>query len=98
MQSDTSFLIRLTFFECLKVLLIKLIATLMVSAKLATIGLVKNRYFEIKVMTSLLLSLSSLAKFCPKFFLVKSRILPQKSVFLRSALGSISIIWDWHEV
>ena len=68
LQSDTSFIIPLTFFECLKVLLEKLIATLMMSAKLATIGLVKNKHFETKVMTSLLLSLSSPTKFCHKFF------------------------------
>ena len=41
-----------SFSESLKVFLINMVAFLMMSAKLATLGLLKIKYFEIKVMTS----------------------------------------------
>ena len=40
-----------------------MVAILMVSAKLATVGLLKLKIFEIKVMTSQIMSMSSPAKF-----------------------------------
>ena len=49
------FLILLTFFESLKIM----VTILIMSAKLAALGLLKIRYFEIKFMTSLFLSMTS---------------------------------------
>ena len=46
------FLIPLTFFESLKDVVITMVSILMMSAKLATLGLLKLKYFEIKIMTS----------------------------------------------
>ena len=46
-HSNTKFLILLNVFESLKVVLINMVTILMMSAKLATLGL-----FEIKFMTS----------------------------------------------
>ena len=48
---NTYFLILLTFFEPLKVVLINMIVILMMPANLATLGHLKM-FFEIKVMTS----------------------------------------------
>ena len=42
----------LNLFESLKVVLINIVAIVMMSAKLATLGLLKKLYFKIKVMTS----------------------------------------------
>ena len=53
---DTKILLLLTFLESSKVVLIEKIKVLMMSARMATPGLLKIlkglRYFEIKVMTS----------------------------------------------
>ena len=45
---NTKFLILLTFFESLKVVLINMVAILMMSAKLATLGLLKIKIFRNK--------------------------------------------------
>ena len=50
---------NITSFEALMVGLIKVIAILMISAKLATLGLLKIKVFEIKIMTSQFLSMTS---------------------------------------
>ena len=42
---DTLFLILLTYFEFLRIVLINMVAILMMSAKLATIGLLKLKLF-----------------------------------------------------
>ena len=47
---DTKFLILLTFLESLKIDLIKKVTMLMMSVKMATPGLLKIKYFEIKVV------------------------------------------------
>ena len=47
---DTKFLILLTFLESLKIGLIKKVTMLMMSVKMATPGLLKIKYFEIKVV------------------------------------------------
>ena len=39
-------------FESLRIVLTNMVTILMMSAKMATLGLLKKRYFEIKVMTS----------------------------------------------
>ena len=49
---DTQFLTLLTYFESLKIALINMVAIGMMSAKMATLGLLKIKYFEIKVVTS----------------------------------------------
>ena len=49
---DTKFLNLLTFLESIKIVLIKKVTILVMSAKMATPGLLKKRYFEKKVMTS----------------------------------------------
>ena len=55
----TYFLILSNFFESLKILLINMVTVPMVSAKLPTPGLLeKKRLFEIKVMTSYLLTMT----------------------------------------
>ena len=43
---------NITSFESLMVGLIKVMAILMISAKLATLGLLKSKLFEIKIMMS----------------------------------------------
>ena len=55
MHFDTQFLILLTFFESLKVVLINIVTILMISAKLATPGLLEIKVFRnksYKVITS----------------------------------------------
>ena len=49
---DTSFLNLLNFPESLKVVLETMVLILMMSAILATLGILKKRYFKIKVITS----------------------------------------------
>ena len=49
---DTKVLIPLTFLASLKIVLLKNVTFLMMSAKMATTGPLKKRYFEAKVMTS----------------------------------------------
>ena len=45
LRFDTYFLILLTFFESLKTILINMVAILMMSAKVATLGLLKKKMF-----------------------------------------------------
>ena len=45
MHSDTQFLILLTFFEYLKIILINMVTILVMSAKMATLGLLKLKVF-----------------------------------------------------
>ena len=47
----TAFLFLLTFFESLKVILIIMVPILMIPEKLATLGYLKLKMFEIEVMT-----------------------------------------------
>ena len=42
----------LTFFESLKIVLINMVTILIMSAKMATLGLLSKKYFSIKVITS----------------------------------------------
>ena len=49
---NTWFLILFTFFESIKVFLINMFAVLMTSAKMATLGLLKENFFWSKVMKS----------------------------------------------
>ena len=51
------FLILLTFFESLKIVLINMVAIFMMAAKMATLGLLRVIVFEIKVTTSQVLDL-----------------------------------------
>ena len=46
--SDTEFLIPLTFFESLKIVSIKMVKILMMSAKMATLDLLKIKIFQNK--------------------------------------------------
>ena len=50
-NTDVDCIIIHIFFESLKIVLTKMVAILMMSAKSATISFLKIRYFEIKVMT-----------------------------------------------
>ena len=49
---DTKFLILLTFLETVKIVLIKTVTSIMMSAEIATPGLLEKRFFERKIMTS----------------------------------------------
>ena len=44
--------ILLTFFESVKIVLLNMVIILMMAGKMATLGLLKIKLFEIKVMTS----------------------------------------------
>ena len=59
----SQFLILLTFLESLKNLLINLVILSLMLAKMTTSGLLKKRYFEIKVMTLQFLSMTSPTRF-----------------------------------
>ena len=59
---DRQFLILLTFLESLSIILINMVTILMMSAKMATLSLLKKR-FRKKVMTIYFLSRTSPAKF-----------------------------------
>ena len=63
MNFNAYILLLLTFLEPLKFALIKMLAILMMSAKLATLGLLKKRYLKMKFMTSWFLSLLSSTKY-----------------------------------
>ena len=108
------------FFESLKVVLINVVEILIISAKLATLGLLKIKVFwnidydliiSVHDVTNKILSHDSNYNedvvMWPKFgnssiFLREIIIIStlkgfdQKSQFFRGALGSSSIIWDWH--
>ena len=60
---NIQFLILLSLFESLKVVLINMASILMMSARFATLGLSKTEYFEIKVMTSSFLFMTSQQNF-----------------------------------
>ena len=53
---DTSFQVLLSYFESLKTFLIIMVAILMMPAKMATLGLLKIKHFEIKIMIHNVLS------------------------------------------
>ena len=108
------------FFESLKVVLINMVEILIISAKLATLGLLKIKVFwnidydliiSVHDVTNKILSHNSNYNedvvMWPKFgnssiFMREIIIIStlkgfdQKSQFFRGALGSSSIIWDWH--
>ena len=108
------------FFESLKVVLINMVEILIISAKLATLGLLKIKVFwnidydliiSVHDVTNKILSHDSNYNedvvMWPKFgnssiFMREIIIIStlkgfdQKSQFFRGALGSSSIIWDWH--
>ena len=108
------------FFESLKVVLINVVEILIISAKLATLGLLKIKVFwnidydliiSVHDVTNKILSHDSNYNedvvMWPKFgnssiFMREIIIIStlkgfdQKSQFFRGALGSSSIIWDWH--
>ena len=108
------------FFESLKVVLINVVEILIISAKLATLGLLKIKVFwnidydliiSVHDVTNKILSHNSNYNedvvMWPKFgnssiFMREIIIIStlkgfdQKSQFFRGALGSSSIIWDWH--
>ena len=75
-----------------------MIAILMMSAKLATPGLLKIKVFW-KKDYEVIISVYDVTK---KILLPDSnniidvRILPEKPIFLRCALRLSSIIWDWN--
>ena len=108
------------FFESLKVVLINMVEILIISAKLATLGLLKIKVFwnidydliiSVHDVTNKILSHDSNYNedvvMWPKFgnssiFMREIIIIStlkgfdQKSQFFRGAIGSSSIIWDWH--
>ena len=61
---DTSFLYILTFLESSQIAIIIMVKVLMISAKMATPAFVKKGIFQIKVITSYIMSMTSPAKFC----------------------------------
>lgn len=71
----------------------------MIEAKLASVGLPKKKYFEIKVVTLQFLSITSPAKYrlghvlkvCNSIISIEEVII-KKTIFLKGALSSSSII------
>ena len=111
------------FFESLKVVLINMLAILIMSAKLAALGLLKRKVFWNKVYNVIifvhdvsnktlsrhLIYIVNMVLWPPKFgnssisigeFIITKqqfyKDLTSKNNFLRGALGSSAIIWDWH--
>ena len=85
-----------------------MVSNLMISAKLATPGFLKTKVFwnkDLSCESNYIVDVVMWSKVGNYHFYEKSyhnlnfiSIWPEKSIFLRSALGSSSIIWVWHEV
>ena len=85
---NTWFLILFTFFESLKVFLINMFAVLITSSKMATLGLLKEKVFWSKVMTSKFLS-----KMSPKKLYHVTQIILQMWSFDESFVTT-AFLWD----
>ena len=100
-----------TFFESLKVVLKNMVAVLMMSGKLATLGLFKIKVFWNKSYGVIIFVHDVTNKIWwrdsnyivavvmrPKFgnFSISRREVIRKNNFFEDAFGSSSIIWDWH--
>ena len=99
--------ILFTFFESSKTVLINMVATMMMSAKLATLGLLKIMVFWNKGHDVIISVMTSPTKFYHLNYIVDVVMWPKfsncnismkeviiTSIFLRGALGSSSVIWD----
>ena len=85
---NTWFLILFSLFESLKIFLINMFAVLMTSAKMATLGLFKEKLFWSKVMSSKFLSKTSPTK----FYHMTQIILYMWSFY--QSLVTVAFIWE----